>query len=70
MSSIWLRHAESLNEMMRDQNELQAHLYLEQLMLFPVDVQDRIINEISFLGNCTSEAIASILAHYATSELS
>jgi hypothetical protein len=65
MSSIWLRHAESLNEIMRDQNEFQAHLYLEQLMLFPVDVQDRIIEEISHLGNCNSEAIASILAHYA-----
>ncbi|MGB0937986.1 MAG: hypothetical protein ACPGTQ_11060 [Colwellia sp.] len=65
MSSIWLRHAESLNALMRDQNEVQAHLYLEQLMLFPIDVQDKIIEEVCQLGNCSSEAIAAILAHYA-----
>ncbi len=64
MSSIWLSHAKSLNDLMRDQNEVQAHLYMEQLMLLPVDTQDKIIEEISELGNCSSDAIAAILAHY------
>jgi len=50
-------------------NDTQAHLYLEQLLLFPVDIQDRIIEEISHLSNCNSDSIANILGHYSSLEL-
>jgi len=50
-------------------NETQAHMYLEQLLLFPVDIQDRIIEEISQLRNCSSDAVASIIGHYSIMDL-
>ena len=61
--------ARCLNQMMDANNDTQAHLYLEQLLLFPVDIQDRIIEEISHLNNCNSDSIASILDHYSILEL-
>jgi len=50
-------------------NETQAHIYLEQLLLFPLDVQDKIIEEISHLSNCNSDAVASIIGHYSIMDL-
>ena len=69
MSAIWKNHACRLAEMMSNNNETQAHLYLEQLMLFPVDIQDKIINEISHLNNCSSEEISEIISKYSIFEL-
>lgn len=70
MSSIWINHASHLTELINNNRETQAHLYLEQLMLFPVDVQDKIIEEISHLSNCNSDAVASIIGRYTMFELS
>jgi len=64
MSAIWNSHASTLAKYLDCNNELQAHLYLEQLLLFPVDVQDKIIEEISQLGQCNQEAIAAIINNY------
>ena len=64
MSVIWMNHASHLSELVSANNEMQAHLYLEQLMLFPIDVQDKIIEEISRLPNCNSESVASIINRY------
>ncbi|MEW6983009.1 hypothetical protein AAD001_10205 [Colwelliaceae bacterium 6471] len=64
MSVIWMNHASHLSELVSANNEMQAHLYLEQLMLFPIDVQDKIIEEISRLPNCNSESVASIMNRY------
>ena len=64
MSALWKNHATHLTELINANNETQAHLYLEQLMLFPVDVQDRIIEDISHLSNCSSEAVATIIHSY------
>jgi len=50
--------------MIKENNETQAHLYLEQLMLFPVDIQDKIIEEMSHLTHCKSDAVAAIISHY------
>jgi len=61
--------ARCLNQMIDENNDTQAHLYLEQLLLFPVDIQDKIIEEISHLSNCNSDSIASILGHYSILEL-
>ncbi|MFT4966350.1 MAG: hypothetical protein ACI89P_001172, partial [Colwellia sp.] len=36
---------------------------------FPVDIQDRIIEDISDLSHCSSDAVASILGHYSILEL-
>lgn len=69
MSSIWTNHARRLMEMMSCNKETQAHLYLEQLMLFPVDVQDKIIEEISNLGKCSEESISTIIGNYSMMEL-
>jgi len=69
MSSIWINHASRLAEFLNNNNETQAHLYLEQLMLFPLDIQDRIIDDISHLSHCSSEAIASIISRYSMFDL-
>ncbi len=69
MSAVWKYQARHLKTMIDANNETQAHLYMESLMLFPVDIQDRIIEDISHLKNCTSEAIASILGHYSILDL-
>jgi hypothetical protein len=69
MSATWKYQARRLKKMIDSNNETQAHLYMEHLLLFPVDIQDRIIEEISHLPHCTSDAIANILGHYSILEL-
>ena len=69
MSAIWKNHADHLSRMINANKETQAHMYLEQLMLFPVDVQDRIIDDISHLSDCNSDDIASIINRYTMFEL-
>lgn len=69
MSAIFRHQAQCLNVMIDANNETQAHMYLEQLLLFPVDIQDKIIEEVSRLGNCNSDAIASIIGNYSILDL-
>lgn len=70
MSTMFRCQARCLSQMINSNNEIQAHIYLEQLLLFPVDVQDKIIEEISHLGNCSSsDAVASIIGHYSIMDL-
>ncbi|MDN3651204.1 hypothetical protein QWY77_00180 [Thalassotalea ponticola] len=64
MASVWRHHAKHLQHLLADKDELQAHLYLEQLMLFPVDIQDQIINDIANLPTCSSKDIAEIITFY------
>lgn len=69
MSSTWTCQARCLIKMIDANNETQAHMYLEQLLLFPVDIQDRIIEEISHLNNCNSDAVANIIGNYSIMDL-
>jgi len=46
MSALWKNHAIKLTDMIKENNETQAHLYLEQLMLLPVNVQDEILKKL------------------------
>jgi hypothetical protein len=69
MSDTWKHQALRLKKMIDANNETQAHLYMEQLLLFPVDVQDKIIEDISHLPHCSSDAVAHILGHYSTQAL-
>lgn len=69
MSAMFRCQARRLNTMINANNETQAHIYLEQLLLFPVDIQDKIIEEISHLRNCSSDAVASIIGHYSIIDL-
>ncbi len=69
MSAIWKNHANRLAEFINNNNETQAHLYLEQLMLFPVDIQDKIIEDISRLNHCNVDAISSIISNYTMLDL-
>jgi hypothetical protein len=69
MSAIFKYQARCLQQMFDANNDTQAHMYLEQLLLFPVDIQDRIIEEISHLSNCNSDSIAKILGHYSIVDL-
>ena len=69
MSATWKYQASRLKQMVDANNDTQAHLYMEQLLLFPVDIQDRIIEDISNLPQCNSNAIANILGHYSIQEL-
>jgi hypothetical protein len=70
MSAIWKYQAQRLNQLIDENNEIQAHIYMEQLLLFPVDVQDRIIEEISLLPQCSRDAVANILGSYSVTDLS
>ncbi len=63
------KHTRCLNQMLDANNATQAHLYLEQLFLLPVDIQDRIIEDINSLNDCSSESIASIIANYSIIDL-
>ena len=69
MSVIWRNHASRLMDYASNNKEVQAHLYLEQLMLFPVDIQDKIINDISHLAHCNCEAVSNIISQYTMFEL-
>ncbi|MEI6893241.1 MAG: hypothetical protein V5789_01125 [Colwellia sp.] len=69
MSVIWKYQARRLKKIIDANNETYAHLYMEQLMLFPVDIQDKIIEDISYLPHCSSDAIAHILGHYSMFDL-
>lgn len=69
MSATWKHQARCLKKMIDANNETQAHMYLEQLLLFPVNIQDRIIEDISHLSNCNSDAVAAIIGHYSIIEL-
>lgn len=53
-----------LQKMIAENNETRVPMYLEQLLLFPLDIQDIIIEEISHLDHCDSDAIARIIYHY------
>ncbi len=69
MSVIWSNHATHLTKLIHNHNETEAHLYLEQLMLFPVDIQDKIIEDISQLQHCNNDAVSNIIKHYSIVEL-
>ena len=69
MSEAFRKQAQRLNKMIDANNSTQAHMYLEQLLLFPVDIQDRIIDDISHLGNCNSDDVAKIISHYSMIDL-
>lgn len=69
MSGIWQNQAVQLIKLLDQNRDIQAHLYLERLMLFPVDVQDRIIDEVSHLTNCNSASVAKIIGRYSMFEL-
>lgn len=59
--------AEDASHLLNSSDEIkekQTYLYLEQLMLFPEDIQDKIIEDISHLPLCTKEANASIMYNY------
>ena len=64
MASVWTNHARHLADLVNNNKDTQAHLYLEQLLLFPVDIQDRIIEDISRLERCTNEAVAEIIQQH------
>jgi len=38
--------------------------YFQQILAFPLDVQDNIIEDISSLPLCTKETIADVIAYY------
>ncbi len=69
MSVIWKNHADRLITLINSNNESDAHLYLEQLMLFPVDIQDKIINDVSRLKHCNADEVAGILSQYMMFEM-
>ncbi len=69
MAGIWVEHADHLLGLVNHNKDLEAHLYLEQLMLFPVNIQDKIIEDISVLPHCSNEEVAKILTRYTMSDM-
>jgi hypothetical protein len=66
MSAITRHRSQYLNKIIDANTDIQASIFLEQLFLLPIDVQDKVIDEISHLGNCNCEAIAKIIGKYST----
>lgn len=64
MSTTRTCQAPFLQKMIAENNETRVPMYLEQLLLFPLDIQDIIIEEISHLDHCDSDSIARIIYHY------
>lgn len=69
MSATWKYQAQRLKQLIDANSVTQAHLYMERLLLFPIDIQDRIIEDISHLPHCNSDAVATILGHYSIQDL-
>jgi len=69
MSATYKHQARYLHQLIEENNNIQAHLYLEQLLLLPVDIQDKVIEDISHLTNCNSDSVANIIAHYSIIDL-
>ena len=64
MSSISKNESQCLDQVIDANTEVQAYVYLEQLLLFPADIQDKIIEEISLLPHCNRDAIAGVIGNY------
>jgi hypothetical protein len=69
MSATWKYQAQNWNKIIDSNNENKAHFYMERLMLFPADIQDRIIEDISDLSHCNTDAVDTILGHYSKQAL-
>jgi len=69
MSAAFRNQARCLNKMIDAKDETQARMYLEQLLLLPVGVQDRIIEDISQLNNCNNDCVADIIGRYSMLDL-
>lgn len=70
MASIWQNHANDIAHLIDQNDPTKAHLYLETLMLLPVDIQDKIIHEISSLPKCSNDKIEAILTKYSAMAMS
>jgi len=55
----------SITHMLTENSIINAQLYFAQLLQFPNDIQDNIIDDISNLPHCTDDAITAILYQYA-----
>lgn len=55
--------------MLNASNETKAHIYMERLLLFPIDIQDRIIEDISQLNECNNDSVANVMGSYSIHEL-
>lgn len=64
MSFITSRQARHITELINANNETQAHIYMETILLFPLDIQDKIIGKISELAYCSSSEVAKIIGEY------
>jgi hypothetical protein len=64
MKAFWKSQARYLDQVTNVHNEINAYIYLEQLMLFPIDIQDKIIEDISHLNYCNGELVANIISDY------
>ena len=69
MSEIFRPQAQRLNKLLDANNDTQAHMYLEQILLLPLDIQDKIIDDISHLSTCSCDAIANIIGQYSIIDL-
>lgn len=69
MSFITSRQAKYITELINCHNETQAHIYMETILLFPVDIQDKIIEKISLLPYCSSDEVAKIISEFSSSLL-
>lgn len=54
--------------MLNSSNETKAQIYMERLLLFPIDIQDKIIDDISQLQHCNNDAVASVIGEYSIHE--
>lgn len=68
MSHTWKYKLYGAKEMLSTSNETNADIYLERLLLFPIDIQNKIIEDISQLPQCTIDSVANIMSFYSVNE--
>ena len=64
MRTLCNYHTQQLQQAINGSHETKTQLYLEQILCFPDNIQDKIIDDISRLSQCNSDSIASIIYHY------
>ena len=64
MSALCFYRAGHLFDLVNHNKTIEMSLYFEHLMLYPNNIQDEILEDISKLPLCNNEAIAKIFSCY------
>lgn len=69
MKSTWSNNVDGIFNFIDINQGSPVRVTIDQLMLFPAEIQDKIIEDISLLPLCTKEAVTKIINKYKQSEI-